>query len=608
MHNLVIKRCASTTSSAAAAAIALFDSKIKRLVSEGLYDEALNFYAQHIHPLQLNTNTAFVLPSITKACAHSQSHQILGLQIHCNVLKNGFDAEFTISNSLLSMYAKFSETGSAQKVFDEMPSRDTISWNSMINCYTQNGFFLEALNTFRAMYTHGFVPKPELVASCLSTCVKSESWRLGRAIHALVFLDERIECTSFVATSLVNFYWKLDNSDAAFRVFDGIVERNEVSWTAMINGCIEDRDYIKAFGFFRMMQCEDIKPNKVTLVSILPACAELHSIALGKEIHGYALRHGYDLDARFLSALLHMYCKVGALHIAKLIFDRSLKKEIVMWSSMIAGYSHDKDSARQAIELFNEMQMEGIQPNSVTLLALISACNNLLSVTDGSGVHGYGLKSGMATHVEIQNALIDMYYKCGSFQDSVKVFDEMPTRDCISWSSLISAYGLYGYAEEALKLFYKMKSSGSIKADGVIYLAVLSTCNHAGFVEEGQTFFNEALKDVNVSLTMEHYACYIDLLARAGKLEDAYDVLCGMRIEPSSRILSSLVSACKNHGRLDIAESLARVLVGSEPENAANYTLLSMVYAECNNWSGVEEVRRFMKDRELKKNPSYSKI
>ncbi|PIN00806.1 hypothetical protein CDL12_14705 [Handroanthus impetiginosus] len=604
MHHRLIKRCLSTSSDI----ITSLDSNIRRLVSEGLYDQALTFYVQNVHPFQLNTNTAFIIPSIAKACAHSQSRQTLSHQIHCNVLKNGFDSEFTISNSLLSMYAKILETESAWKVFDEMPIRDTISWNSMINCFTQNGFFLEALKIFREMYLQGFVPKPELIASCLSTCVKTDNWRLGRAIHALVFLDERIEYSSFLATALVDFYWKFGDRDMAFRVFDGIVDKNEVSWTAMIGGCNEYRDYARAFACIRAMQYEDIKPNRVTLISILPACVELGSVKHGKEIHGYAIRHGYDLDAQFSSALLHMYCECGGeLQIARLIFNRCVKKEIVMWSCMIAGYSHSKASAREAIRLFNEMQMEGIVPNSVTLLSLISACTSLLSLSDGCTVHGYSLKSGLSTHLVIQNALINMHSKCGSLKDSVQLFDEMTTKDCVSWSGIISAYGLYGHAEKALQRFHEMQES-EIKADGLTYLAVLSTCNHAGLVEEGEMVFDQASKDVHVRLSMEHYACYIDLLGRAGRIQAAYDVVCRMPVEPSPRILTCLVYACKLHGRLDIAESVAHTLVRIEPDNAANYTLLSMVYAESDNWSGVEQVRRYMKERNLRKNPSFSKI
>ncbi|KAL8488219.1 hypothetical protein ACS0TY_024025 [Phlomoides rotata] len=503
------------------------------------------------------------------------------------------------------MYAKLSDTESAEKVFNEMPSRDTISWNSMINCYTQNGFLLKALKMFKEMYSQGLVAKPELVASCISTCVKSRNWRLGRGIHALFFLNERMEYSTFVATALVNFYWRFGDPDMAFRVFDTILEKNEVSWTAMISGSIENREYARAFDCIRAMQIENIKPNRVTLVSILPACAELHR---RKEIHGYAVRHGYDSDALFSSALLHMYCECGGeLQIARVIFNRCVEKEVVMWSSMIAGYSQSKDKAREAIKLFNEMQTHGTLPNSATILALISACTRMLSLPDGYGVHCYSMKSGLCTDLFVQNALINMYSKCGSLKDGERVFNEMSTRDCVSWSALISAYGLYGRAEEALKLFHGMQESG-IKGDGVTYLAVLLTCNHGGLVDEGRMVFERAMKDVNVCLSREHYACYIDLLGRAGKLEDAYDVVCKMGEKRSPRIWTCLASAFRLYGRLDLAESAADILVGIEPENAANYTMLSMVYAESGNWRGVEEVRRYIKERKLNKNRSFSKI
>ncbi|KAL2553850.1 Tetratricopeptide repeat (TPR)-like superfamily protein [Forsythia ovata] len=607
MHHLIL-RFMSTSASGTKTTILEANTKVQHLISYGLYAQALVFYKEQLHPLHANTTTNFILPSIIKACAHSQTHQSSGLQIHCNVLKNGFDSESTVSNSLISMYAKFSDTKSAHKLFDTMPCRDTISWNSMINSYIQNGFFLVSLKMFKEMYVHGCVPKPELIASVFSACVKSETWRLGRVIHALVIVDERIEKSVFVVSALVDFYWRCGDSDMAFRVFDSMEEKNEVSWTAMISGCVGDRDYMKALDLFCEMQENNIKPNRVTVISILPVFAELGSIKRGKEIHGYAFRHGFDSDARFSTALVHVYSECGgALQHAKLVFDMCARKDVVMWSAMIAGYSHSKDCTREAIRLFSEMQMEGILPNSVTLLAMISACTNLLSLSNSCGIHGYTLKCGLNSNLFIQNALINMYSKCGSLEDSVQVFKEMRTRDSVSWSAIISAYGLYGYPEEALRLFYEMQGS-SIKADAITYLAILSACNHAGFVEEGLMLFEEAIKDINISLTTEHYTCFIDLLGRAGKLDAAHDVVGILPTIANARIYSSLVSACKLHGRLDVAGLLAHKLVRSEPENAANHALLSMVNAESDNWLGVEEVWRDMKDRKIKKNYGFSKI
>lgn len=226
---------------------------------------------------------------------------------HCYAFKNGFDSESTVSNSLIPVYAKFSDTKSAYKMFDTMPQRDTISWNSMINCYMQNGFLLESMKMFKDMYICGFEPKPELIASVLSACSQTENFRLGRLIHAIVTVDERFDKSVFMSTALVDFYWRCHDQETAFRVFDRMEVRNEVSWTAMITGCVADHDYAKALDCFRAMQVEKVKPNRVTVISILPACAEYGSVNCGTEIHGYAFRHEFDRDFRFCSALIHMY-------------------------------------------------------------------------------------------------------------------------------------------------------------------------------------------------------------------------------------------------------------------------------------------------------------
>ncbi|KAK1361095.1 Pentatricopeptide repeat-containing protein [Heracleum sosnowskyi] len=253
------------------------------------------------------------------------------------------------------------------------------------------------------------------------------------------------------------------------------------------------------------------------------------------------------------------------------------------------------------------MQREEIAPNYVTMLGLISACTNLSSISHGRVVHGYVLKYGLISELSIGNCLVNMYSKCGSLTDSHRSFKELSTRDSISWGALVNAYALHGCGKEALNLFHEMQTSG-IEADCITYLAVLSACNHGGLVEEGQALFNEAVKVDNKSLGAKHYACLIDLLGRAGKLEDACDVIKAMPMKPSIRIWSSLLSACKRHGKLGVAEMLAQQLLLSEPENAALHTLLSMVYAESGNWPGVEQVRNNMKIRGLRKSYGFSRI
>ncbi|XP_006353793.1 pentatricopeptide repeat-containing protein At4g31070, mitochondrial [Solanum tuberosum] len=592
----IIQRFISTLSS-----FSEVHNTIKQLVVKGKYDQALELYTAKVHCS--DASSTFLLPSIIKACVHDQ---LFGLQLHSYVLKNGYSSECAISNSLISMYAKFFETKAAYQLFDTMPERDIISWNSMINCYYMNGYLLESLKLFKEMYNvQGFVPKPELIASVISACIQIKNLKLGRAIHALTVVDERMETSIFLTTALVDFYWKCCEPDLAFLVFQRMEVKNEVSWTAMISGCIAEELYARAVELFRSMQLENVKPNRVTLTSILPACAELK---YGKEIHGYAFRHGFDLDTKFSSAIVHMYSGCGeALQPMKNVFDRSTNKDVVMWTALITSYTRNKSSCEEAIKLFNEMLLSGIQPNDVTLLALISASTNLLSVCHGRGMHGYAFTSGLSSHLFIGNSLINMYSKCGFLKDSAQVFQEMSIRNSASWSALINAYGTHGFGNKALELFNEMKESG-IKTDSIALLAILSACNHCGLFEEAKKIFNEASKDRSCSITVELYACYIDLLGRAGKLEDASEVISRMPIKPTNRVWSSLISSCKLHGRLEVAERLAHRLTKSEPENAANYALLSLVYAESENWPGVEDVRREMRERKLRKSYGFSRI
>lgn len=502
------------------------------------------------------------------------------------------------------MYAKFLDVECACRLFDQMPCKDTVSWNAMVNCFIQNGCGFKAIEMFRKMYALGFVPKAELLASLLSVCARIGCVHIGREIHAIVVVDERIEETVFLSTALVDLYWRCRKPMLAFYIFDKMEVRNEVSWTAMISGCAAYHNYETALDCFISMQDEGVKPNRVTLIAILPACAGTG----GKQIHGYAFRHGYDSDIHFLSALIHMYCKSAeTLNDAKLTFELSNSKDVVLWSSIIAGCSQSEDSAEESIRYFSRMQKEEIAPNHVTMLGLITACANLSSISHGRVVHGYVLKYGLVSELSVGNCLVNMYSKCGSLTDSHQIFKELSTRDSISWGALINAYAFHGCGKEALNLLYDMQTSG-IEVDSITYLAVLSACNHAGLVEEGQALFNVAVKVNNQSLGAKHYACHIDLLGRAGKLEDACDVIKGMPMKPSIRIWSSLVSACKRHGRLGVAEMLAHQLLLSDPENAAPYTLLSMVYAESGNWPGVEEVRNNMNIRGLRKSYGFSRI
>ncbi|WVY95425.1 hypothetical protein V8G54_034513 [Vigna mungo] len=579
--------------------------QIKAFLSKGLHHHILQLFTQ-LH-LSAHSSIPFVLPSVIKASSSAQCHTF-GTQLHCLALKTGSHSEVVVSNSIITMYAKFSDVESARQVFDTISHRDPITWNSLINCYLQNECFEEALELLKDVYFHGLVPKPELLARVVSMCGrKIGSRRIGRQIHALVVVDERIGQSVFLSTAFVDFYFRCNDYLMALRLFDGMEVKNEVSWTAMISGCIANQDYDEAFACFRAMQAEGVCPNRVTSIALLPACAEPGFFKHGREIHGYAFRRGFESCPTFSSALINMYCNCGeSLHLAELIFEGSGCRDVVLWSSIIGSYSRRGDSYK-ALELFNKMRSEETEPNYVTLLEVISACTNMSSLKYGCGLHGHVFKSGFSFNISVGNALINMYAKCGCLDGSLKIFLEMWNRDSITWSSLINAYGIHGYGKQALHLFYEMKERG-VKPDAITLLALLSACNHAGLVVEGQQIFKQVNEDCKIPLTIEHYACLVDLLGRSGNLEDALEILRTMPMKPSARVWSSLVSACKLHGRLDIAEMLAPHLIRSEPNNAGNYTLLNMIYAEHGHWLDTEQMRKAMKLQRLIKWYGFSHI
>ncbi|KAL9665496.1 hypothetical protein QQ045_020916 [Rhodiola kirilowii] len=515
--------------------------------------------------------------------------------MHCVALKTGMDLNPVTSNSLLSMYDKSGNVDFACQVFDTMPERDTISWNAMVNCYIRNGLPGMGLSMVRKMYSYGFFPKPELLARVLSVCQEIGVFRFARAVHAISVVNDMCneEKSVFMLTALVELYMRFGESSTARRIFDQMTVRNEVSWSAIIARCSDNGECKMAIDCLRTMPDEGIKPNRVSLISIMSACAEVAGVKQAREIHGYAFRHGFDSDCCFSGSFIHMYSHFGKnakLCHAKLIFERVREKDIFLWSSMIGLYCRRKNTAHM-MKLFKQMREEGIEPNSITLLSLLSAFASTSSLNHGFSIHGFSLKCGMDLQIPLGNSLITMYGKTGSLDAAQKVFQDMPTKDSVSWTALIHAYALNGHGSEALQLFFQMKEK-CLELDQTSFLVAVSACNHDGLVEEGKKIFTCVKNEGKLQLAVEHYACFINLLAKSGQLEEACNMANSMPLKPSDNIWSSLITALKTDGRLEEAERLAHRLIESKPDHATNYTVLGSVYAESGNWPSMEKIRK----------------
>ncbi|KAK9273771.1 hypothetical protein L1049_018581 [Liquidambar formosana] len=369
----------------------------------------------------------------------------------------------------------------------------------------------------------------------------------------------------------------------------------------------KEGDSESCIDLFQRMNEEGIKPTLTTLSSLLMACSRSAKLEHGKFLHGYIMRNGIEADIFIYSSLIDLYFKCGCVRLAENVFGGMAKTNAVSWNVMISGYV-TVGCYFEALGIFSDMKEAGVKPDAVTFTSILPACSQLAALEKGKEIHNCIIESKFESNEIVMGALLDMYAKCGAVDEALHVFNQLPERDFVSWTSMITAYGSHGHAFEALKLFSDMQQS-SAKPDKVTFLAVMSACGHAGLVDEGYYYFNQMTMVYGIKPTVEHYSCLMDLLGRAGRLHEAYEILQrtpGIREDVG--LLSTLFSACHLHRELELGEEIARLLIEKDPNDHSTYIILSHIYASVNKWDEVRKVRLQMKKLGLKKNPGCSWI
>eukprot|EP01018_Ginkgo_biloba_P032090 Gb_22770 [translate_table: standard] len=534
--------------------------------------------------------------SVLPACANMAALE-QGEEIHEEIIRSGFQSNVFVGNALIDMYAKCGIIESARMLFDSMQERNVVSWTVIFAGYAHNGHIDEAMKLFRKM-----------------------------------------------------------------------PERNVVSWTAMIATCAKHGRGEEALTLFYQMQQSGIQPNQFTFASVLSACANVAALEQGKKIHEEILRSQFQSNVFVGNALLDMYAKCGSIKNARNVFDRMPQRDVVSWNAMIAGYTqngHLKEAVKlfrkmpeqnviswngmitgyaqngqvdealklfqkmpeqdvvswnamiagyaqnghgeKALKLFRQMQLTGLKPNSETFTIVLPTCADLAALDEGKEVHEVVIRSGYQSDVFLGNTLVDMYAKCGSIEDACHVFNKMPVRNVVSWTSMIVGYAVHGCGKEALQLFEQMRHSGT-HPDHVTFLGVLSACCHAGLVDEGWQYFDCMSQYYHITPAKEHYGCMVDLLGRAGRLDEANQFINEMPIKPDAVVWGSLLGACRIHTNVELGKCAAEHLLELDPENGAHYVLLSDIYAAAGRLDDIEKVWKRRKDRKIKKKRGCSWI
>ncbi|KAF8398391.1 hypothetical protein HHK36_017318 [Tetracentron sinense] len=383
------------------------------------------------------------------------------------------------------------------------------------------------------------------------------------------------------------------------------------AWVFMISitlrGCsqIENPSKESIFLFSNLIKRGFPNPNSFTLAFVLKSCALVSAFEEGRQIHSHVLKSGLDSSPFVQTALVNFYSKCEAIGFARRAFDEIPERNLIAWSTMISGYARI-GSVNEALSLFREMQKAEISPDEVTMVSVITACATAGALDLGRWVHAFIDKHVINVDLELSTALVNMYAKCGCIERARKVFDEMPVRDTKAWSSMIVGLAIHGLAEDALDVFSRMEAA-KVKPNMVTFIGVLSACAHSGLVSEGRRYWSSML-EFGIEPSMEHYGCMVDLLCRAGFIEEAYALVETMPISPNPIIWRTLLMGCKKNGILDKGEIIAERLLELDPLNAENYILISNMYASCLQWEKVGHVRKKMNENGIKAVPGCSSI
>eukprot|EP01018_Ginkgo_biloba_P016390 Gb_13227 [translate_table: standard] len=568
----------------------------------GHCEEALNFYCQ-MQWIGMKPDE-FTFASALSACAGIVALKH-GKKVHGQIIRTGFESSVFVGTALVDMYAKCGDIEISRQMFDKMPMRNVVSWTAMIAGYAQNGQGEEALRFFCLIHQAGMNPNQLTFVSVMSACAFVVDLEFGKQVHAHI-IRSGFDSHVSVGNAIVSMYAKCRSIEDAHCLFNKMPERDLVSWNAMIAGYTHNNYCVEALKLSSQMQCAGVKPNQFSYASILSVCSSLPALEEGKQLHAVISKTGFESNVFVGSALVDMYAKCGSIENSLQLFGKMTERDAISWNAMIAGYVQHGHS-EEALKLFFEMQHSSVEPDQATFASVLSACANLAVLEHGKQVHTHIIGIGFESHMPVINALLTMYAKCGSIEDASHVFDKMFERDLISWNAMIAGYAQHGHGMEALRLFEEMLLTGT-NPDAVTFLGVLSACSHAGLVDQGRHYFDSMSHDYHITPRMDHHACIIDLLGRAGCLDEAEDFIKNMPFEPDVSVWVALLSACRVHGNTEMGKRVAECLFVLEPQNTASYVLLSNVYSASGRWDDAAKVRKMMKNREVKKMPGCSWI
>ncbi|KAL3509089.1 hypothetical protein ACH5RR_028490 [Cinchona calisaya] len=475
---------------------------------------------------------------------------------------------------------------------------------------------------------------PQLFSHLLKSCIENQSFSLTKQLHSLILTAGCLK-DKYVLNHLLNTYAKIGHLDIAVSLFDKMPKRNIMSFNILIGGFIQNGDLGSALKLFDEMGEKNLAtwnamivgsiqyefnedglslfsrmhklgflPDVFTLGSVLRGCAGLKDLNKGNQVHGYVVKSGFEWNSIVGSSLAHMYMRSGSLKEGEKVIRLMPVHSVAALNTLIAGRAQN-GCLEGALDLYSMMKMAGFRPDKITFVSVISSCSELATLAQGQQIHADVIKVGALSVVPVVSSLVSLYSRSGCLVGAVKVFDEREGADVVLWSSIIAAYGVHGRGKEAIELFDRMEQEG-LEPNDVTFLSLLYACSHCGLKDKGLELFKLMVEKHRLKPRLEHYTCVVDLLGRSGRLDEAEGYIRSMPVKADTVIWKTLLSACKIHKNADMAKRIGEEVLRIDPQDPSSYVLLANIQASARRWKDVSEVRKAMRDKNVKKEPGIS--
>ncbi|KAI5075927.1 hypothetical protein GOP47_0010003 [Adiantum capillus-veneris] len=487
-----------------------------------------------------------------------------GKRIHTQVHSSGLSNDTFISNLLLCMYERNDALHDARSVFNCMPHRNIVTWNAMLGAYSKRLQPEEAFHVFHLMLQCGMDPNERTFVNLVCACAQPLALALGCTIHVRI-LGSICKSDVILHNALINMYGKCGALNKARAMFDDLHQKSVISWNSMIARYCDHGKGREALTVYKEMRLLGVPPYKETFVSALAACVVSASLTEGRAIHADIVEYGWESDVVLATTIIDFYAKFACLLDAWLVLSKVQEHDAALWTAILSAYSHHGEAGSEACKDSEQ-------------IGLMGPCEWLASLEVGLSIHAEILERGFDSDIIIGNALLNLYGKWGALMDAGVVFRKMRQHNNISWNAFVAAYSQFGMIQTVNLLMHEMEQLG-FRPDGVTFVCFISACCREGLVEEAEFAFLSMINKWSIVPEMEHYNAIIDVLGRAGNVQEAEKVIHRIPFKPDKQVWVTLLGACSLHGESSQGEQAAESVLSLGPQSTCGPVLLSNMYA-----------------------------